>query len=716
MQPTATVSVATVSAAATVSVATDDTAVPLLDTDKPPETEVIAVRQTPRVSSKQEELQSALATVHDDVNYMHKRKCQGLLTKEECDTLKKKQNKLDGLKRDLEKCKKNQARQQRFRDNLKRKLDNLDDDTRKKLKGTPDDHPTTTDGEDILLKTIVDIAIGGSAADERRRSEVIRTVRTLDDLTAALKKQGFHLSRSAVYLRHLPRNSATQEGKRHVKTVPVKLTRAQNDKHSTHADTLFARASISNLDELASLLGPQEVTFHSQDDKARVPIGLTAANKQAPLLMHMEYKVRLTDHDFVIAPRHKLVPSMIASMTVKKNSKMAVTYSGPTYVGIRSAKHSTSSACHHLFDMKRIRGLDEFRESLFCDDGSSKPVMIITVDGGPDENPRYSKTVMCSIDYFVSCNLDALFVATNAPGRSAYNRVERRMAPLSHDLAGIVLPHDHFGSHLNSAGLTVDEDMEAKNFEKAGQVLSESWSETVIDGHPTVAEYISPSEDEMPMLKDQAWHKAHVRESQYMLQIVKCRDRSCCEEPRSSYFTVVKDRFLPPPLPLLQTEDGLTCRANDVNAGFPSLFLQMLLGNDVIPPGMKRRYAKGVPYDFSCPTLQTERKRICEKCGLYHASIKSMKAHHRQCDDGTTTGPVHQAPVARIRPQRVAARQQRELMCLITRMDNEEFEWLDEDDVDTEGIEISEIAQLTVQPGTPLLPPNSREPAWQEDA
>ena len=166
--------------------------------------------------------------------------------------------------------------------------------------------------------------------------------------------------------------------------------------------------------------------------------------------------------------------------------------------------------------MKRIRGLDEFRESLFCDDGSSKPVMIITVDGGPDENPRYSKTVMCSIDYFVSCNLDALFVATNAPGRSAYNRVERRMAPLSHDLAGIVLPHDHFGSHLNSAGLTVDEDMEAKNFEKAGQVLSEIWSETVIDGHPTVAEYISPSEDEMPMLKDQAWHKAHVRESQYV--------------------------------------------------------------------------------------------------------------------------------------------------------------------------------------------------------
>ena len=69
-----------------VSDATADTAAPLLGTDKPPEPEVIAVRQTPRVASKQEEIQSALGKAHDDVNYMHKRKCQGLLTKEECNT------------------------------------------------------------------------------------------------------------------------------------------------------------------------------------------------------------------------------------------------------------------------------------------------------------------------------------------------------------------------------------------------------------------------------------------------------------------------------------------------------------------------------------------------------------------------------------------------------------------------------------------------------
>lgn len=68
----------------------------------------------------------------------------------------------------------------------------------------------------------------------------------------------------------LPRNSATSEGKRHIKTVPVKLIRAQNDAHAKHIDGQFYAESIHRLEELASLLGPHEVFFLSQDDKARV--------------------------------------------------------------------------------------------------------------------------------------------------------------------------------------------------------------------------------------------------------------------------------------------------------------------------------------------------------------------------------------------------------------------------------------------------------------
>lgn len=90
--------------------------------------------------------------------------------------------------------------------------------------------------------------------------------------------------------------------------------------------------------------------------------------------------------------------------------------------------------------------------------------MIISVDGGPDENPRYEKVIHHSIDHFKKYNFDAFYVVTNAPGRSAYNRVERRMAQLSHQLSGVILPYDYFGSHLNTQGKTIDEVLEKKIF------------------------------------------------------------------------------------------------------------------------------------------------------------------------------------------------------------------------------------------------------------
>ena len=125
---------------------------------------------------------------------------------------------------------------------------------------------------------------------------------------------------------------------------------------------------------------------------------------------------------------------------------------------------------------------------------------------------RYEKTINCSISYFLKHDLYAFFLATNAPGRSAFNRVERRMAPLSHDLAGVVLPHNSFGSHLNSQNETIDAELEMKNFAKAGEVLAEIWSQTVIDGYATVVECIHPETDEVPVEQDPQGYGKHVRE------------------------------------------------------------------------------------------------------------------------------------------------------------------------------------------------------------
>ena len=111
--------------------------------------------------------------------------------------------------------------------------------------------------------------------------------------------------------------------------------------------------------------------------------------------------------------------------------------------------------------------LEEF-QSILKNGEDVKPIMILMVDGGPDENPRFPKVQDVAIRHFNHYNLDALIVSTHTPGMSAYNQVERRMAPLSRQMTGLVLPHDTCGTHLDSQRRTIDSELEKRNFKAAG--------------------------------------------------------------------------------------------------------------------------------------------------------------------------------------------------------------------------------------------------------
>ena len=126
--------------------------------------------------------------------------------------------------------------------------------------------------------------------------------------------------------------------------------------------------------------------------------------------------------------------------------------------------------------------------------GRIKPIIVISVDSsGLENDTRYSKTLSAAIDKFKKYNLDALVIVNQAPAQALFNIVERRLSPMSHDLGGLILPHDHFGTHLNDVGLTEHAELEKSNFKMAGDVLAEVWSMNVLDEHPVVAEYINPS-------------------------------------------------------------------------------------------------------------------------------------------------------------------------------------------------------------------------------
>ena len=58
-------------------------------------------------------------------------------------------------------------------------------------------------------------------------------------------------------------------------------------------------------------------------------------------------------------------------------------------------------------------------------------------------------------------------------------------------MAGVILPHDTYGTHLDSQGNTVDIDLEKENFAAAGKVLAEVFGNITIDDHEVQARYVS---------------------------------------------------------------------------------------------------------------------------------------------------------------------------------------------------------------------------------
>ena len=69
--------------------------------------------------------------------------------------------------------------------------------------------------------------------------------------------------------------------------------------------------------DIISLFGSDNVFVSSVDDKTKVPISVTTVIKQAPLLIYVGYEIRLPDHDFVKATKHKLTPSVYVAFEIK---------------------------------------------------------------------------------------------------------------------------------------------------------------------------------------------------------------------------------------------------------------------------------------------------------------------------------------------------------------------------------------------------------------
>ena len=63
-----------------------------------------------------------------------------------------------------------------------------------------------------------------------------------------------------------------------------------------------------------------------------------------------------------------------------------------------------------------------------------------------------------------------------------------------------------------------------------------------------------------------------------------------------------------------------------------------------------------------------------------------------------------------MRPQRIAARRQGELLCVLAM---QELEWLDIEDVDFDDADVNELQDVHQVAGTPVI--EDRDPVWTDD-
>ena len=231
-----------------------------------------------------------------------------------------------------------------------------------------------------------------------------------------------------------------------------------------------------------------------------------------------------------------------------------------------------------------------------------------------------------------------LVEATNAPGLSAFNKAERRMFHLSKQMTGVVLPHDTFGSHLRN-GKTVDEELEKKNFEAAGDTLANLWNDLEIDENPVKAEYIvEPASEEIVRFEvTPSFRSRHVFESQYMTVYMKCDDRTCCSAFRTSVYRFFPHRRMPTLIPISNTSAGLV--AMDLEPDmykkpikFLSLAQRVVMEEALAPDHLVSKYGKNIPYDAYLPSCQDKvESRTCKVCYKYHATKKSFGMHNKIC-------------------------------------------------------------------------------------
>ncbi|PKB99677.1 hypothetical protein RhiirA5_429331 [Rhizophagus irregularis] len=320
------------------------------------------------------------------------------------------------------------------------------------------------------------------SADAKRRKEVVK-VRIVENLRKNLEERyNVYMARTTLNNYLLPRQANSIAARAHHHPAWVLVAEVSRTEMREHPDGHYCLASVKCARQFASSFADISVII-SQDDKAKMGLGIPAVGRTFHTLQSVNEPICVADHDFPTGYGQKLIPSV--------------------YLMIKPITH--------MQDLNSLT-MDSKYDDVLKINGNIRPIWILLVDGGPDENPRFLKNIKAYYHLFKKFDLDYLSVRTHAPGQSKYNPVKRGMATLSGKLAGVTLPIDHFGIHLNIQGRVINPELATQNFRYVGETLCDIWSRDLIFGKKVDVHYVDTLTNPFENIKFEGTDKERAEE------------------------------------------------------------------------------------------------------------------------------------------------------------------------------------------------------------
>ena len=135
---------------------------------------------------------------------------------------------------------------------------------------------------------------------------------------------------------------------------------------------------------------------------------------------------------------------------------------------------------------------------------------------------------------------------------------------------------------------------------------------------------------------------------------------------------------MPTPLPVVSFSIGIEWAKDDKEGTYLSLFQNVALKGNLLPKHVSTKFPRDIPipYDYSYSSANDALiERVSTHCDLYFRSIKSKLNHSLNCKSkksAKSSDKQSTQSMRKLRPQRIEAHHQKELLCAMT---FQELEW-----------------------------------------